>query len=87
MSTPDYYNKGGAESIDKMEAIANALQNRGLHAVKISNIFLGLKYYDRMDLKYGENAIDDIGKCADYLYRAVEGRWPWEGSEDVGIAD
>ena len=74
--TPDYYE--GKETIDKQEAVAAALVAHGVPASRAFDAATDLKYIDRAGEKPRERAEDDLAKCAAYLYRAIEGTWPWE---------
>lgn len=68
----DHYASGAMETVDKQEMVETFLELR-LNAMRIHYLLTALKYFDRMGLK--DRAEGDAYKCADYLCRAVTGRW------------
>ena len=68
----DHYAAGAMETVDKQEMVEAFLELR-LNAMRIHYLLTALKYFDRMGLK--DKAETDAYKCADYLCRAVTGRW------------
>lgn len=74
--TPDYY--GGTETIEKQETVVGILAGLGVEPEAAFSAATALKYSDRAGSKPGNDYLEDMGKCANYLFRAIEGRWPWE---------
>lgn len=68
----DHYATGAMETVDK-QGMVEAHLERSLNAMRIHYLLTALKYFDRMGLK--DKAESDAYKCADYLCRAVTGRW------------
>lgn len=68
----EHYTSGAMETVDKQEMVEAFLELR-LNAMRIHYLLTALKYFDRMGLK--DRAESDAYKCADYLCRAVTGRW------------
>lgn len=68
----EHYATGAMETVDKQELVEEHLE-RSLNAMRIHYLLTALKYFDRMGLK--DKAENDAYKCADYLCRAVTGRW------------
>ena len=76
MQTPDYY--AGKNTIAKQEVLAHLLVSRGAAPSVAFCAATAVKYLDRAGDKDGESAGRDLGKAADYLFRAIAGAWPWE---------
>lgn len=76
MPTPDYYE--GKQTVDKQERIAEMLVARGVDHARAFDAATAVKYVDRCGTKPGESEDRDLGKAADYLFRAMTGLWPWE---------
>ena len=74
--TPEYY--AGKNTIAKQEAISHLLVSRGVAPSVAFCAATAVKYLDRAGDKDGESAAKDLGKAADYLFRAIAGMWPWE---------
>ena len=68
----DHYATGAMETVDKQEMVEACLEP-AINAMCIHYLLTALKYFDRMGLK--GPAAEDSYKCADYLCRAVTGRW------------
>ena len=72
---PSHYNRGGQETIDRIEAVIEGYQSPVLGAL----IWQVLKYIDRAPHK--RNTLEDLKKAKQYLSRAIaklEGRDGWE---------
>ena len=76
MPTPEYY--AGKNTIAKQEALVHLLVSRGVAPSVAFCAATAVKYLDRAGDKDGESAGRDLGKAADYLFRAIAGAWPWE---------
>ena len=74
--TPEYY--AGKNTIVKQEVISHLLISRGVAPSVAFCAATAVKYLDRAGDKDGESAGRDLGKAADYLFRAIAGAWPWE---------
>lgn len=67
-------------TIEKQETIGSVLDNE-LPTAVIYNLLTALKYFDRMGKKQydglseADSYAKDASKCADYLHRAVTGRF------------
>lgn len=70
--TPKHYNSGAMQTIDKKEMVYKYLQDR-ITLAQADAIGNALKYFDRIGLK--DDTGKDASKCADYLYRALNGRF------------
>lgn len=77
---PSHY--AGTDAIAKQEAMAVRLVEMGVAADRAFCAATALKYVERCGRKEGASGADDMGKAADYLFRAISGRWPWEGEGD-----
>lgn len=75
-STPSHYE--GSGTIEKQEILVEMLIERGMDAARAFDAATAIKYTDRAGRKDGESDENDLGKAADYMFRAVFGRWPWE---------
>lgn len=73
VSTPSYYDKPN-ETVKKQEAVADILESlTNLSARQIHHIMTHDKYIDRMGEK--DPFDSDAYKAADYIHRAVTGKW------------
>ena len=72
--TPEYYEQGAYETVEKQERVASLLDGK-VSAERIYLLVTAVKYLDRMGRKSGEGLNDDARKAADYLCRAVTGVW------------
>ena len=68
----DHYATGAMETVDKQEMVCANLAG-AVEPITVHYLLTALKYFDRMGLK--DAADRDAYKCADYLCRAVTGRW------------
>lgn len=75
-STPSHYD--GLGTIEKQEYLIEMLIERGMDAARAFDAATAVKYTDRAGRKDGESGDKDLGKAADYLFRAVYDVWPWE---------
>lgn len=73
----------GTDAIAKQEAVAARLIEMGVSADRAFCTAKALKYFERCGRERGASAADDMGKAADYLFRAISGRWPWEGAVET----
>lgn len=69
MKTPDYYNAGQIETIDKIEAITRGLD--GFDGFLLGNI---IKYSDRAGMKDAD-AGKDFDKANNYAHKLTRGGW------------
>ena len=76
----DHYATGAMETVDKQEMVEACLEP-AINAMRIHYLLTALKYSDRMGLK--GPAAEDSYKCADYLCRAVTGRWLSDEAREV----
>lgn len=76
MPTPEYYE--GKATIRKQEWVVSLLMDRGISGARAFDAATALKYVERAGEKSGETMERDLGKAADYLFRAIAGAWPWE---------
>lgn len=74
--TPKHYD--GSGTIEKQEYLIKMLIERGMESARAFDAATAIKYTDRAGRKDGESDEKDLGKAADYLFRAVFGRWPWD---------
>lgn len=77
----DHYASGAIETVEKQEMVEAFLELR-LNAMRIHYLLTAMKYFDRMGLKGDPER--DAYKCADYLCRAVTGRWLSDEAGEVG---
>lgn len=75
---PSHY--AGTGAIAKQEAMAARLAGMGVEAGRAFCAATALKYVERCGRKDGASVADDMEKAANYLFRAIEGRWPWEAA-------
>lgn len=68
----EHYATGAMETVDKQETVCANLAG-AVEPITVHYLLTALKYFDRMGLK--DKADKDAYKCADYLCRAVTGRW------------
>lgn len=73
---PSHY--AGTDAIAKQEAMAARLVEMGVPAGRAFCAATALKYVERCGRKRGASVAEDMEKAANYLFRAIEGRWPWE---------
>lgn len=77
IETPKHYT-GGVQTVTKQELVASHLEGK-ISGTKIHHILTALKYLDRAGEKIydgmdAQQSLEkDCGKCADYIYRALEG--------------
>lgn len=73
VSTPSYYDKPN-ETVKKQEAVADILEDlTNLSAKQIHHVMTHDKYVDRMG---GKGPFDhDAYKAANYIHRAITGKW------------
>ena len=79
---PSHY--AGTDAIAKQEAMAVRLAEMGVPADRAFCAATALKYVERCGRKMGASIADDIEKAANYLFRAIGGRWPWEVAVEAG---
>ena len=73
VSTPSYYDKPN-ETVKKQEAVADILEDlTNLSAKQIHHIMTHDKYIDRMGEK--DPFDHDAYKAANYIHRAITGKW------------
>ena len=80
----EHYANGAMETVDKQETVCANLSGT-VDPITIHYLLTALKYFDRMGLK-GPVA-EDSYKCADYLCRAVTGRWLSEAGGDGDVSE
>lgn len=73
---PSHY--AGTDAIAKQEAMAARLVEMGVPADRAFCAATALKYVERCGRKEGASIAEDMEKAANYLFRAMGGRWPWE---------
>lgn len=73
----------GTDAIAKQESMAARLVEMGAPADRAFCAATALKYVERCGRKSGASAADDMGKAANYLFRAIGGRWPWEDAVEA----
>lgn len=78
---PSHY--AGTDAIAKQEAVAARLVGMGVPAGMAFCAATALKYVERCGRKEGASAADDMEKAANYLFRAISGRWPWEDAVEA----
>lgn len=71
----DHYKKTPFEPITIIEAKERKFAELGLDPNKAGNVCRALKYLLRAGEKKGEEAEKDIEKAANYIHRAIFGRW------------
>lgn len=77
----DHYASGAMETVEKQETVCANLAG-AVEPITVHYLLTALKYFDRMGLK--DKAECDAYKCADYLCRAVTGRWLSDEAGEVG---
>ena len=70
-----YKTSSQIETIVIQEMIAGRLDRTGLTAQQKLSVIVALKYVCRMGRKKGENAGKEADKTANYLHRAITGKW------------
>ena len=78
---PSHY--AGTDAIAKQEATAARLAEMGVPAGRAFCAATALKYVERCGRKSGASAAEDMEKAASYLFRAIEGSWPWEAAAET----
>lgn len=78
---PSHY--AGTDAIAKQEAMAARLVGMGAPADRAFCAATALKYVERCGRKMGASVAEDMEKAANYLFRAIEGRWPWEAAVEA----
>lgn len=79
---PSHY--AGTDAIGKQETIAVKLVDMGVPSDRAFCAATALKYVERCGRKSGASTADDMEKAANYLFRAIRGRWPWEAAVETG---
>ena len=78
---PSHY--AGTDAIAKQEAVAARLVGMDVPADRAFCAATALKYVERCGRKEGASVADDMEKAANYLFRAISGRWPWEDAVEA----
>lgn len=73
----------GTDAIAKQEAMAARLVGMGVPADRAFCAATALKYVERCGRKRGASVSDDMEKAANYMFRSIEGRWPWEDAVEA----
>lgn len=80
---PSHY--AGTDAIGKQEMMAIRLVDMGVPAGRAFCAATALKYAERCGRKRGASTADDMEKAANYLFRAIRGRWPWEDAVETDL--
>lgn len=81
-----HYRRGGIETVDKIEAVADLLGKSGMvSGAQIADIAHAFKYFDRAGLK--DDYEKDIYKCADWSHRLITGKFLNEVEDESGSGE
>jgi hypothetical protein len=71
----DHYVGGELEPVHIQEMVGERLDKTDLSYASKHSAIAALKYAGRMGRKKGENVEKEADKIANYLYRAITGKW------------